>query len=104
MSSISVIMRRLEKDRPSLAAHDHFTLKDVLRSLTSPHVLVIFVLFFMQGTALYGLALFLPSIVNALGFSTTRAQLLSVGPFGAGFLGSLIFRHLCTAALKRRFK
>lgn len=34
---------------------------------------------------LYGLALFLPSIVNQLGFSTTRTQLLSVPPFAAGF-------------------
>ena len=36
---------------------------------------------------LYGLALFLPSIVSQLGFSPNKTQLLSVGPFAAGFFG-----------------
>ena len=44
-------------------------------------------MFFMAGTMLYGLALFLPSIVNQLGFSSNKSQLLSVGPFAAGFFG-----------------
>jgi hypothetical protein len=39
----------------------------------------------MKGTTLYGLALFLPSIVNQLGFTATTAQLLSAGPFVTGF-------------------
>lgn len=37
---------------------------------------------------LVGLAFFLPTIVNQLGFSPTRTQLVSVGPFAAGFVGS----------------
>ena len=36
---------------------------------------------------LTGLALFLPSIVMQLGFSPNKTQLLSVGPFAAGFIG-----------------
>ena len=48
---------------------------------------MVFVIFFMLGTTLYGLALFLPSIVNQLGFSPTRTQLLGVGPFAASFFG-----------------
>lgn len=39
----------------------------------------------MNGTMLYGLALFLPTIVNELGFSATHTQLVSVGPYAAGF-------------------
>lgn len=78
-------MHRLERDRPSLTPHDHLTPKEILRSLTSPHVLLLFIVFFMLGTTLYGLALFLPSIVNQLGFSPTRTQLMSVGPFAASF-------------------
>ena len=34
-----------------------------------------------------GFAFFLPSIVNQLGFSPDVTQLLSAGPFTAGFLG-----------------
>ncbi|KJA14608.1 hypothetical protein HYPSUDRAFT_48993 [Hypholoma sublateritium FD-334 SS-4] len=84
------IMARLERDRPSIQPSDEFSMKEVLRSLRSPHVVVVFVLFFMTGATLYGLALFLPSIVNQLGFSPDRTQLLSVGPFAAAFFFTLI--------------
>ncbi|KAG7085987.1 hypothetical protein E1B28_003510 [Marasmius oreades] len=85
-----ILERRLIRDRPSVSPHDHFSLKEVLRSLSSPHVLMVFVLFYMTGTTLYGLALFLPSIVNQLGFSPNQSQLLSVGPFAAGFFVTII--------------
>jgi hypothetical protein len=80
-------MSRLERDRPSVKPVDKFTFKEVIRSASSPHVIMIFIMFFMAGTMLYGLALFLPSIVSQLGFSRTKTQLLSVGPFAAGFFG-----------------
>ena len=83
----SIIMSRLEKDRPSIKPVDKFTFKEVIRSASSPHVIMVFIMFFMVGTMLYGLALFLPSIVSQLGFSSTKTQLLSVGPFAAGFFG-----------------
>jgi len=50
---------------------------------------MVFIMFFMIGTTLYGLALFLPSIVSQLGFSPNKTQLLSVGPFAAGFFVTL---------------
>ena len=52
---------------------------------------MVFIMFFMVGTMLYGLALFLPSIVSQLGFSPNKTQLLSVGPFAAGFFGERFF-------------
>ncbi|KAF9267380.1 MFS general substrate transporter [Marasmius fiardii PR-910] len=85
-----VLERRLIQDRPSVTPHDHFSLKEVFRSLSSPHVIMVFVLFYMTGTTLYGLALFLPSIVNQLGYTPNESQLLSVGPFAAGFLVTLV--------------
>jgi hypothetical protein len=80
-------MKRLEADRPSISPNDHFSFREVLQSFKSPHVIMIFIMFFMTGTTLYGLALFLPSIVNQLGFSANKTQLLTVGPFAAGFFG-----------------
>lgn len=79
-------MRRLERDRPSVRPIDRFSVKEILLSLTSPHVILLFVVFFFLGTTLYGLALFLPSIVHQLGFSPIKSQLLSVGPFAAAFV------------------
>ncbi|KAF8817592.1 MFS general substrate transporter [Phlegmacium glaucopus] len=85
-----LIMRRLEKDRPSLKLVERFTLKEVMRSVTSPHVIIILMMAFMLGTTGHGLGLFLPSIVKELGFSPGKSQLLSVGPFAAGFFVTLI--------------
>ncbi|KAJ4494769.1 MFS general substrate transporter [Lentinula edodes] len=85
-----VLIRRLEKDKPSsMSDEDHFWFKEVFRSLKSPHVLLVFAIFYMEGTVLYGQALFLPSIVNQLGFSANKTQLLSVGPFAGGFIVTL---------------
>ena len=69
---------------------DSFNVREIFRSLSSPHVIILFIMFFMSGTVLYGLALFLPSIVNQLGFSPTHSQLLSVGPFAVGFVGEFV--------------
>lgn len=84
-------MARLDCDRPFTNPLDAFSLKYVVRSIKSPHVLILFVLFFMGGTNLYGLALFLPSIIKQLGHSANGSQLLSVGPFAVGFVGE--FTH-----------
>ena len=87
----SIIMSRLEKDRQSIKPVDKFTFKEIRRSAGSPHVIMVVIMFFMVGTTLYGLAFFLPSIVNQLGFSVNKTQLLSVGPFVVGFIGAYFF-------------
>ena len=79
-------MVRLEQDRPFINPLDEFKWKYVIQSFTSPHVILAFMIYFMGGTNLFGLALFLPSIVNQLGNSPNKSQLLSVGPFGAAFV------------------
>ena len=85
-------MRRLERDRPSIRPVDTFSVKEVLRAASSPHVVIMSIVVFMTGMMAYGLAFFLPSIVNQLGFSTTHTQLLSVGPFAAAFFGECLLK------------
>ena len=80
-------MNRLERDRPSIKPVDKFSFKDVMRSACSPHVIVFFIMTFIHSTMSSGLALFLPSIVNQLGFTPKVTQLLSAGPFAAGSFG-----------------
>ena len=89
---LRLIMARLERDRPSIKPADKFSGIEILRSIRSPHVIIICFMFFMNGTCGYGLALFLPSIVSELGFSRNKAQLLSVGPFAGGFFGAFVHR------------
>ena len=83
-------MRRLERDRPFIRPVDVFSFKEVLRAASSPHVIVMSTVAFMAGTIAYGVAFFLPSIVNQLGFSPTHTQLLTVGPFATAFVGECL--------------
>ena len=83
----SIIMRRLERDRPSAKPVDKFSSKEVLRSIGSPHVIIFCIISFSHVTLTHGLNLYLPSIVYQLGFSRNATQLLSAGPFAAGFCG-----------------
>ena len=80
-------MKRLEKDRPAISSAVKFSLKEVMQSLCSPHVIIVSIMMFMIGMMAYGLAVFLPTIVSELGFSPNTTQLLSVGPSAAGFFG-----------------
>ena len=80
-------MRRLEKDRPFITSAIKFSFKEVMRSVGSPHVIMVFTMQFMYGIMGYGLAIFLPSIVNELGFNPNATQLLSAGPFATAFCG-----------------
>jgi len=79
---------RIEKDRPALLNGGYFHLKEVGRAFTSLHVMMLALISFFNGTAMYGLAVFMPTIVNTLGFSPIRSQLLAVGPFAAAFVGA----------------
>jgi len=83
-------MAHLERDRPSIRPSDKFSGREILRSIRSPHVIISIILLFIVGTAVSGLALFLPSIVSELGFSRNKAQLLTVGPFAVGFFGAFV--------------
>lgn len=65
---------------------DVFSFKQVWASASSPHVILNFFGFFFNGAMLYGLALYLPTIVSQFGHSRTHTQLLSVPPFAVGFL------------------
>ncbi|KDR78098.1 hypothetical protein GALMADRAFT_119009 [Galerina marginata CBS 339.88] len=89
-----LIMNRLEKERPFVNPLDDFRIKHVLKAFTSPHVVLMFIVFFVGGTNLFGLALFSPSIINQLGFSPNHSQLLSVGPFAAAFFVTLIVARI----------
>jgi hypothetical protein len=85
-----LIKFRLEYDRPSVTPDipsDKFSVREIFRSMSSIHVIIMFIMLFFDGTTLYGLANFAPSIVKQLGFSAVKSQLLSVGPFAAGFVG-----------------
>ncbi|KAI0676590.1 MFS general substrate transporter [Trametes maxima] len=77
---------------------ESFTKENFLQTFLQPHVILIMVIGFMNGSTLSGLALFLPSIVASLGYKGTHAQLMSVPPFAVSAVLSVI-----TAFLADRF-
>ncbi|KAH6916427.1 major facilitator superfamily domain-containing protein [Coprinopsis sp. MPI-PUGE-AT-0042] len=80
----------LKADRPPVGSKDKFNAKEIVRSITSPHVFLIFVVFFVGGAIFFGIAFFLPSIIRGMAFSPIRSQLLSVPPFALAFVISLV--------------
>ncbi|KAH9485871.1 putative transporter [Psilocybe cubensis] len=68
---------------------DSFSWREVGEAFKLPQVWMLAVMFFFDGTILYGLAYFTPSIVQSLGYTASRAQLMSVPPFATAFVVSM---------------
>ncbi|KAJ6457051.1 major facilitator superfamily domain-containing protein [Mycena vitilis] len=85
-------------------AADSFSWGEVIKAFTSIHVLLVGVIFFFSGVVLYSLAYFTPSIVQSLGYTAAKAQLMSVPPFSVAFVLTMITayisdRHQCRGAI-----
>ncbi|KAF9529278.1 major facilitator superfamily domain-containing protein [Crepidotus variabilis] len=65
---------------------DGFSWKEIGRTFTCPHFWFLGVVYFCQGTIVYSLSYFAPSIVNALGYSPVKTQLMTVGPYASAFV------------------
>ncbi|KAK0221314.1 major facilitator superfamily domain-containing protein [Armillaria fumosa] len=74
---------------------ERFEWREVRKALVAPHVWIISVVFFFAGTVLFGLAFFTPSIVQSLGYTAVRSQLMSVPPFATAFALSVVTAFLC---------
>ncbi|KAL7277412.1 hypothetical protein ACG7TL_009274 [Trametes sanguinea] len=61
-----------------------YTLRNCIRTFSQPHVLLVMITGFLNGSTLSGLAY----IVAGLGYSGTRAQLMSVPPFAVAAVPS----------------
>ncbi|GAA5876599.1 hypothetical protein JCM16303_003595 [Sporobolomyces ruberrimus] len=88
-----LVTRRLAVDTPGgqeVIDDETFGWIEVKKSLTSPHVLLLGVAMWGLGAALYALAYFIPTIVSTFGYSTVQTQLLTVPPFVAAFLFTLL--------------
>ncbi|KAL1960931.1 hypothetical protein VTO42DRAFT_5915 [Malbranchea cinnamomea] len=73
---------------------ERVTLKKVCSILKDVHIWILACISFCSGACLFGLAYFTPSIVQTLGYSTTKTQLLTVPPFVIGWIVSMIAAYL----------
>ncbi|KAF5349217.1 hypothetical protein D9756_009501 [Leucocoprinus leucothites] len=86
------VMTKLREDGiegrdPSI---DAFSWREVGQAFTLPQVWLLAVVLFCDGTVLFGLAYFAPSIVQGLGYTASRAQLMTVPPFAVAFVTATI--------------
>jgi MFS family permease len=101
----SYIKAKLKEDG-AIAGDDAETFSwiEVVRAFTSIHVLLVAVVCFTGGTVLYSLAYFTPSILQSLGYTAAKAQLMSVPPFSVALVVSVITswisdRYQCRGAV-----
>ncbi|KAF8062397.1 major facilitator superfamily domain-containing protein [Lyophyllum atratum] len=64
---------------------DGFSWREVRKALALPQVWFIAIIFFFAGTILSSLSYFTPSILVGLGYTASRAQLMSVPPYVTAF-------------------
>ncbi|KAL4913317.1 major facilitator superfamily domain-containing protein [Aspergillus aurantiobrunneus] len=82
-------LRRLQSDA-NLFESDKITTCKVLSVFKDLHVLLVCAILFCSGVSLFGLAYFSPSIVQAMGYSNTRTQLMTVPPYAVAFVVTMI--------------
>lgn len=73
---------------------DKFSWREVGQAFLLPQVWMLAIIFFCAGTVLYALAYFAPSIVQSIGYTASRAQLMSVPPFAVAFVLTMIFAYI----------
>lgn len=79
------VVRRLKLDQQSSAEHEEWSMKYLIAGLKDWKMWLGMVIYMGCDMPLYAFSLFLPSIINELGWSTStvRSQLLSVPPYAA---------------------
>ncbi|GIK06146.1 hypothetical protein Aspvir_001789 [Aspergillus viridinutans] len=84
---------RLQQDSNNFETESNVTFKGVVCVLKDLHVWICLILF-CNGACLFGLAYFSPSIVQALGYSPTKTQLMTVPPYASGFIVTMLTAYL----------
>ncbi|PIL23086.1 MFS general substrate transporter [Ganoderma sinense ZZ0214-1] len=72
----------------------HFKREFVIQALRDPQAYIHAVIFFFTALPALSFPIFLPTIINGLGFSSTNAQLLSIAPNATGCVFTLAVCYL----------
>lgn len=89
----AIIAARMQADRDSLD-EESFSWDGVKQAFTDPYVYLYGLLFHGYAFALYTISLFMPTIINDLGFSAANAQLLTVPPYFLAFVFTMGIAHI----------
>ncbi|KAI1005552.1 hypothetical protein K3495_g2665 [Podosphaera aphanis] len=88
------VLHRLQVDRQNISEDDEFRLTYLWMAFKDCKTWLAMAIFAGVDMPTYALSMFLPSIINELGYSSTKAQLLSAAPYVAGSLVTLLIGWL----------
>jgi nitrate/nitrite transporter NarK len=77
------VIRRLKEDNQSSAEHEEFRMSYFWASVKDWKTYAFAIIYMGCDGALYAFSLFLPTIIAQLGYTATKANLLSVPPYAA---------------------
>jgi len=95
------VIRRLREDAQSSAEHEEFKMQYFWASVTDWKTLCFAIIYMGADGALYAFSLFLPTIINELGYSSTRANLLTVPPYAAAAVLTITVGWIADRTKKR---
>jgi MFS family permease len=84
------VLKRLRDDQQSSAEHEDFKMTYFWQSVMDWKTYVGALIYMGVVGSLYAFSLFLPSIIKELGYSTTKAQLLSVPPYALACILTIV--------------
>lgn len=84
------VLRRLKADGQSSAEHESFKMEYFWASLKDWKTYAFAIIYMGCDGPLYAFSLFLPSIIKEIGYTGTRANLLSVPPYAAAAILTIV--------------
>lgn len=90
------VIRRLKADQQSSAEHESFKMEYFWATVKDWKTWLYALIYMGADCPLYAFSLFLPSIVAGLGYTSTKAQLLSVPPYAAAAILTITVGYVCT--------
>ena len=90
------VIRRLKADQQSSAEHESFKMEYFWASVKDWKTWLYALIYMGADCPLYAFSLFLPSIVAGLGYTSTKAQLLSVPPYAAAAILTITIGYVRT--------
>lgn len=97
----SFIQKRLSADSDS-SEDEGFTWANVRAALADPKCYLYCFGFHFMSLPLYTLSLFLPTIIEALGYSAVRAQLFTIPPYALATILTVVVAYISERVVGRR--
>jgi sugar phosphate permease len=95
------VVRRLKMDKQSSAEHEEFKMQYIWMAVKDYKMWLGMVIYMGCDMPLYAFSLFLPSIISQLGYSSTRAQLLTVPPYVAAAVMTVLVGYIADRTRQR---